>query len=714
MPNYSWPPMEQRRVMGKRLARLDGAAKASGKAKYNSDVRPAGTIHGAILHCPHAHCRVRSIDTSAAKALSGVTSVRVAAEPGKEIMWPNAEIAFVAARTEEIAREALRLIKVDYEVLPHLVREENLAAAGSRAKPAGEVVTGDPDAALRSADVVHEGEYGIPVITHCCLEPHGSTVQWSGNKVEFWPSTQAISNVGGDLAKGIELAAGNVHAHMDYVGGGFGSKFQADLWGIQAAHMSKESGGKPVKLYLDRAAELTIAGIRPSVYGKIRLGAKRDGTLVAWDSLTWMTGGMAGGGLNADLLPYVFRNVPNRRVNHTAVATNTGAQRAWRAPNHPQVSFVTCAALDDLAAKLNMDPLDFFKKNANLTVREAVYVSQLDKAADMIEWKKRYHSRGDKTAGSMKRGLGLAVGTWQGGGHASQCRTNIHPDGSVEVELGSQDIGTGTRTIITQVAAESLGLPMNAIKLNIGDNGLPPSGASGGSTTVGGVASSSRIATLNALEKLFEAAAPSLGAPADQLEAVDGKIQVKGNPAKSLTWKAACAKLGVKTISENGANDQRNPRGLNAAGVGGVHMADVSVDVETGVVTVNKVVAVQDCGLIINPKLAEGQVFGGVIMGICAALMEERVMDEATGRCLNQDMEFYKLAGIGDIGDIQVHMDITPDHDKRGVVGLGEPATIPTIAAIANACTNAIGVRVPTLPLTPRNVLNALAGRRMA
>ncbi|MBM3738771.1 MAG: xanthine dehydrogenase family protein molybdopterin-binding subunit [Acidobacteria bacterium] len=714
MPNYSWPPMEQRRVMGKRLARLDGAAKASGKAKYNSDVRPAGTIHGAILHCPHAHCRVRSIDTSAAKALSGVTSVRVAAEPGKEIMWPNAEIAFVAARTEEIAREALRLIKVDYEVLPHLVREENLAAAGSRAKPAGEVVTGDPDAALRSADVVHEGEYGIPVITHCCLEPHGSTVQWSGNKVEFWPSTQAISNVGGDLAKGIELAAGNVHAHMDYVGGGFGSKFQADLWGIQAAHMSKESGGKPVKLYLDRAAELTIAGIRPSVYGKIRLGAKRDGTLVAWDSLTWMTGGMAGGGLNADLLPYVFRNVPNRRVNHTAVATNTGAQRAWRAPNHPQVSFVTCAALDDLAAKLNMDPLDFFKKNANLTVREAVYVSQLDKAADMIEWKKRYHSRGDKTAGSMKRGLGLAVGTWQGGGHASQCRTNIHPDGSVEVELGSQDIGTGTRTIITQVAAESLGLPMNAIKLNIGDNGLPPSGASGGSTTVGGVASSSRIATLNALEKLFEAVAPSLGAPADQLEAVDGKIQVKGNPAKSLTWKAACAKLGVKTISENGANDQRNPRGLNAAGVGGVHMADVSVDVETGVVTVNKVVAVQDCGLIINPKLAEGQVFGGVIMGICAALMEERVMDEATGRCLNQDMEFYKLAGIGDIGDIQVHMDITPDHDKRGVVGLGEPATIPTIAAIANACTNAIGVRVPTLPLTPRNVLNALAGRRMA
>jgi xanthine dehydrogenase YagR molybdenum-binding subunit len=427
-----------------------------------------------------------------------------------------------------------------------------------------------------------------------------------------------------------------------------------------------------------------------------------------------MTGGFTGGGLNADLLPYVYRNVPNRRINHTAVSTNSGGSRAWRAPNHPQVSYVTCAALEDLAAKLNMDPLDLFAKNADFTARPAVYRSQLTKAAEMIEWKKRWHPRGDKSAGVVKRGLGLAVGTWGGAGHASQCRANIHPDGTVEIEMGSQDIGTGTRTIITQVAAETLGLPMNAIKLVIGDNKLPPSGASGGSTTVGGVSSSTRIATVNALEKLFETVAPGLGAPVDQLEAVDGKIQVKGNAAKSLTWKAACSKLGVKPISETGANNPQNTRGLNTLGVGGVQMADVSVDTETGVVSINKVVAVQDCGLIINPKTADSQVYGGVIMGICAALMEERVMDELTGRCLNQDMEFYKLAGIGDIGEIQVHMDITPEHDKRGVIGLGEPATIPTIACIANACANAIGVRVPTLPLTPRNVLNALAGRRMA
>ncbi|MBM3811578.1 MAG: xanthine dehydrogenase family protein molybdopterin-binding subunit, partial [Acidimicrobiia bacterium] len=200
MPNYNWPPMESRRVMGKRISRVDGIQKASGKAKYNSDVRLPGTIHGVILHSPHAHCRIKSIDTSEAEKLAGVTAVRVAAPAGTEIQWTNAEIAFVAARTEEIARDAVRKIKVEYEVLPHLVREDNLAKAGNRAKPAGEQVTGDPDAAFKQADVVHEAEYGIPVITHCCLEPHGSSVAWSGDKIEFRPSTQNVSAVGNDLA----------------------------------------------------------------------------------------------------------------------------------------------------------------------------------------------------------------------------------------------------------------------------------------------------------------------------------------------------------------------------------------------------------------------------------------------------------------------------------------------------------------------------------
>jgi xanthine dehydrogenase YagR molybdenum-binding subunit len=207
--------------------------------------------------------------------------------------------------------------------------------------------------------------------------------------------------------------------------------------------------------------------------------------------------------------------------------------------------------------------------------------------------------------------------------------------------------------------------------------------------------------------------APALNAKPEELVAADGKVMVKGQPAKALTWKAACQKLGVNSIVEQGANvpAQAAKEGLNTGGVGGVQIADVSVDVETGIVKMNRLIAVQDCGLIINPKTAESQVYGACIMSICGALMEERIMDSVTGKMLNADMEFYKLAGIKDVGEIIAHLEIDETNDSRGVIGLGEPPAIGGIAAIANAVTNAIGVRPPMIPMTPMNVLNALAGK---
>ncbi len=709
MANYSWPPMEKRRLMGKRLERLDGIAKSTGRAKYASDFNAPGMLFGEFLTCPHAHARVTSIDTSAAEKLNGVTAVRVIAKPGTEIQWAGAEVASVAAISEDVARDAVRLIKVGYEVLPHLVKEDDISKAGTRAKAAGETVTGDLEKAFSEADVTHEGSYGIPVITHCCLEPHGQVVEWKGKEINFRPSTQNVTGVGGDLAKNLQLPATDVHVKMDYIGGGFGSKFAADLWGVESAQLSKASGGKPVKMFLDRRTELTIAGVRPSAFAKVKVSAKKDGTLTGWQSDSWATGGFGGGG--SPPLPYVFINIPNQKKNHSAISTNTGGVRAWRAPNHQQATYLTCCALEDLAAKLKMDPVELFAKNADLTARPEVYRNQLKKASELMDWGKKWHQRGDSGAGPVKRGLGLAIATWGGGGHNSQCRAVIHPDGAIDIELCSQDLGTGTRTIITQVAAETLGLPMSAINLKIGDNSLPPSGPSGGSTTVGGVSSSTRKATINALEKLYEAVAASLGAKQDELEAVDGRIQVKGHPDKALTWKAACQTLGVKVISEMGANDQKNPGGLNAQGVGGINMAEVEVDTETGIVKMKKFVAVNDCGLVVNPRLAESQIHGGVIMGICSALTEERILDAATGRVLNADMEFYKLSGVGDIWEIVAHVEVLPEHDKRGIVGLGEPSAIAIPAAIANAVANAIGVRVQRIPLTPDRVLAALEGR---
>jgi xanthine dehydrogenase YagR molybdenum-binding subunit len=702
--------MEKRTVMGKSYKRVDGPQKASGRAKYASDWHDKDLLFGFYNTSPYAHARIVSIDVSAAEAMKGVAAVHVVAKAGAEVQWVGAEIAAVAATTEELAREAARKIEVKYEVLPHLVQEADLAKAGSRAKAAGEQVTGDPDKAFQEADAVSEGQYGIPSVTHCCLETHGQVIAWKGDKVEYWPSTQNISGIAGTLAPGIKVPVANIHAHMDYIGGGFGSKFSADAWAVVGAELSKKAGGRPVKLFLDRATDQLIAGNRPSAYAKVKVGGKKDGTITVWQSQSWASGGVGGGGMPP--IPYVYSEIPNKRINHSAVSINTAPQRAWRAPNNQQASYITCCAMEDFAAKIGADPLEVFIKNAGYapSARVETYRYQLRKAAELSEWKKLWRPRGTGS-GTVRRGLGIGVNAWGGGGHASKCLCTINPDGSVEVALGTQDLGTGTKTIILQVAAETLGVPINSIKLKHGDNSLPPSGASGGSTTVGGVSSSTRKATMNALAKLYEVVAPGLGAQPDQLEAVNGRIQVVGNAAKSITWQAACRKMGTSKIAEMGENEQRNPMGLNASGVGGIHIADVKVDTETGIVRMNRLVAVNDCGLIINPRLAESQCYGGCIMGICTALYEERIMDPQTGRMLNADMEFYKLAGIADVGEIVVHLDIRPENDKRGVIGLGEPAAIGIHVAIANAVANAIGVRVSTTPVTPERVLAALEGR---
>jgi xanthine dehydrogenase YagR molybdenum-binding subunit len=710
-PDYSWPPKEARKVIGTSPRRLDGPQKSTGKAKYTSDLNMKGLLWAAYLTSPHAHARITSIDTAAAEKSPGVKAVHVVAPAGTEIQWHHKEIAAVAATSEEAARDAVRKIKVEYEVLPHLVKEADLGKAGSKGKAAGERITGDPDKAIQEAEVVSEGMYGIPTADHACLEPHGCVVQWQGDQVNAWPSTQFVTGWAGGLAPNIKVPAANIKVKMDYIGGGFGSKFQPGAWAEVAALLSQKAGGAPVKVFLARDAEMAIAGHRPSDYGKIKIAGKKDGTITAWQSDTWGTGGFNGG--PQPPLPYSYTNIPNTRLNHVSITTNMAGSQAWRAPNNQQASYLTCSAFEDFAAKCGIDPMEVFQKNAGYSPRPEIYKWQLEKAAELSDWKKLWKLR-DQRTGTVRRGLGMGINQWQGGGHACTARTTIHPDGSVLLEMGTQDLGTGTRTIMTQVAAETLGLRMNQIKLVIGDNSLPPGGSSGGSTTVGGVTSATRKSTMNALAKLFDAVAPALNAQPEELEAVDGQIRIKGKPDKSMTWASACKKIppGEGKISETGANEQRNPMGLNSAGACGVQVADVTVDMETGLVKMNRFVAVQDCGLIINPRLAKSQIYGAIIMGISTALFEERIFDDATGRMLNTDMEFYKLAGLKDVGDIIVELDDRDVNDKRGVIGLGEPPAVAICAAVGNAVANAIGVRVPNIPMSPMNVLNALEGRK--
>ena len=712
MAEYKWPEAEKRQHIGKRISRIDGPDKVSGRAKYSYDQNRPGMLFGKILRSPYAHAKIVSIDTSAAEKMPGVKGVRIINGKDFELQWAGHEIVALAAETEQQAEDALRAIKVQYEKLPHLVNEFDRAKApAANLRPVStNKDEGKVDEAFTEADlIVHEGFYGNDVVAHCCLEAHGMVTEWTDDKnVFFQPSTQAVSGIGNDLARALEMPASNIHLHMDHVGGGFGGKFPVEIWSIEFTKLSKQLGGKPIKYFLDRDAELAVAGTRPSAYSHAKLGAKKDGTLVVWEFDSWGSGGV--GNLNNPAIPYVWK-LPNQRAKFQSVSTNVGPQRAWRAPNHPQAALVTMGALEDLAAKLQMDPLDMFLKNIEMTgVRANVYKEELLKAAELIGWKANWRQRGTGAPGStktVKRGLGLSIHTWAGTPHVSDCDLIINPDGSVEVRIGTQDLGVGTRTALNIVAAESLALPLNAIKVTIGDNKLPASSASGGSTTIGGISSSTRRASIDALNLLFEKVAPAMGTTADKLEAVGGKIQVIGDATKSMTWKQACAKLGVTAITARGKNPGKET--LATGGVGGAQMADVSVDIETGIVKMNKFVAVQDCGLIIDLKTAESQVFGAMIMGVTYSLFEEKIMDDATGKMLNPNMEFYKLAGLRDIGELQVHMMTGKGYDERGVIGLGEPPTNSPGAAISNAVANAIGVRVPTIPLTPARVLEALA-----
>lgn len=706
MADYHWPPADKCSLIGRRISRLDGPWKSSGRIKYSYDVNRPNMLHGKMVFSPYAHAKVVSIDSSAAEKMPGVKAVEIMTEPGKEVFWAGQEVAAVAAETEEQARDAARRIHVRYEKLPHLVSDVSPEKAGEHTKQLAEQTDGNPDQAFEQAEVISEGEYGVPVITHCCLEAHGQVAEWDGDNLTIYASTQNVSGIPGEMVRAkVADSADKVRVLTPVMGGGFGSKFSADTWGLACAKLAKKAG-RPVKMMLERDQELMAAGARPSMYAKVKVGAKKDGTLIGWASESWGTGGPDAQG-GAPSIPYVVR-IPDRRVRHTTVLTNIGPARAWRAPNHPQMCLITMSALDDMAAKLGMDTLEMLQKNIHMTGQLAkTYSAELEKAAELMDWKKKCHPRGDKTPGPIKKGLGLSIHTWGGAGHASNCNCTIQPDGSVSASLGSQDLGTGTRTVIGIITAETMGLPLEAVKVNIGDSKYPPDGASGGSTTVGGVSSSTRRAATAALNQLLEKVAPSLGTQPDDLEAVDGKVRVKGNPSRAISWKQACAKLGTTPITGVGQR-QRGNDDLISSGVGGAQMAEVSVDTETGLVHVDKLVAVQDCGLVIDLKTAESQVYGACIMGITYSLLEHKIMDEQTGRCLNADLEFYKLAGIGDFGEIVVHMMTGTGYDERGVIGLGEPPVISPGAAISNAVANAIGVRVPTLPLTPDKVLGAL------
>jgi len=449
---------------------------------------------------------------------------------------------------------------------------------------------------------------------------------------------------------------------------------------------------------LDRKEEHLVTGNRPSAAARIKAGVSAAGIITAFDAESWGTGGA--GAASGFPLPYIYQ-IANRRRAHKDAFINTGQQRPMRAPGHPQGSFITEIMMDELADKVKMDPVEFRIKNLPVEAPNAMWRSYLREGAEAFGWSKR-HPTGDPTPGPIKTGMGVAICTWGGGGRGpALAHCEIASDGSVVMRVGTQDIGTGTRTLVAMITADALGLQPAQITPQIGDTQYGVSPGSGGSTTAASTSPGMRIAALKALEALNEKVAPALGVTPDVLVAVGGRIQVKDNPSKGMSWADACKHIGTQPI----AVDADWAAGMTSATTSGVQFAEATVDIKTGIVKVTRVLAIQDGGLILNQLTAESQVYGGVIGSLNFALFEDRILDKSTGQMVNPNMEWYLLAGMSDIPQIDVRLKNMPE---RGVVGIGEPPTVPTAAAIALAVRNAIGVTVRSLPLTPAKIFQSL------
>jgi xanthine dehydrogenase YagR molybdenum-binding subunit len=731
-----WPT--PRRVIGTKVQRLDGPDKATGRAKYSYDKNLQGMLHARILRCPHAHATIKNIDAAPAEKVAGFRALHAIAKAGEEVIFAGKEIIAVAADTEEHAEDCLRAIRVDYEVLPHAVKEADALAlrdgqgtvggktqAGAinpaNSSPGGEFSTANFDQnAYQNTAAQIEGTYGVPIIIHQCLESHGLVAEWNQDQTELtvYASTQAVPGTANALAQYFKMPATRVKCITHYMGGGFGSKFGPDIQGTVAAELARKARA-PVKLMLSRAEEITVGGMRPSAAGTVKIAATREGDIRAYEIDCYGSPGVGGGAtVNLGLLPYVYVTIPNVKRKHRVVRMNIQTARAMRAPGHPQNCFLTDQAVDDLAAQLGINPIELRLRNlppndvpsqknaptSYLAIRHSLYTQQIGIIRDMCGWDGAWHppGRGD---GVVKTGLGMGIHTWGGAGRGpNPTRVTISADGSVLVQSGSQDLGTGQRTLTAIVAAEVLGLNPPDITVQLGESTFGNSTPSGGSTTAPGTAPAVLRAAEAARTAFFAAIAPRMNAQPADLRIEPGFVVNSANNER-LAWRAACARLGMTPVQATGDW----AAGFSNNGVGGVQVAEVKVDTETGVVRCTRFWAVQDVGLVVNKQGCESQMAGGIIMGINYALFEEAIYDRVTGRQVNPDMEFYKLGGIQDMPRIYIHM---MDMPERGVIGIGEPATVSTAAAVGNAVFNAIGVRVPHAPFTPERVLAALAARQ--
>ena len=712
-----WPegPLQ---TVGRPATRVDGLARARGEARYTQDLRLPGMLHAAVLRSPHARARVNKIDVGALRGLPGVRSVLGPGELDVLTGEPNYEgeaVAAVAADTIDEARAAVEAIRVEWEVLEPLLDHERALREQSFVDEPRRYERGDVERALAEADVVVEAEYRTQSVLHNALETHQSACEWEGDTLVVYTSTQYLWGVRDEVAAEFGLPKDKVRVICRFMGGGFGAKGSAGDYTFIAAELARRTG-RPVHCRLDRRDENVNSGNRNPTVQKLRIGARADGTLSAidatYDCLLGWDGWLPSTAGPVQML-YACENV---RTVENGIRLNTPPMDAFRAPGFVEGTFGLECVLDELAAKLELDPLELRRRNHadhDPMDERPFSAKELMECYRRAEphWERRHEVRA-RSDEVWKRGVGIATQLWYGGGGPpSYAWVRLSGDGLVTVVTAMQDIGTGTRTAMAQIAAEELGVPLERVTVELGDTAHGPYAVvSGGSSTTPSMGPAVRAAAGDVGRQLIEIAAQRFEVEERVLSLQNGKIVSELGGSWDIEEVAGLLEDGQ--ILGSGARGP-NPTGMRVMTYG-IQVAEVAVDVETGEVVVDRIYAVHDIGRVINPLGAESQIEGGIIQAIGHSLSEQRLLDPQSGKVLTRTLDAYKLPTIADVPEIVSELIDRPDTHltNLGAKGLGEPPIIPTAAAIANAIRDATGADIRSLPITREEVLAALREAR--
>jgi xanthine dehydrogenase molybdenum-binding subunit len=726
-------------VVGKKTPRIDAYERVTGQAQYTGDIQLPGMLYARVLRSPHPHARIVSIDTSKAEKLPGVKAiihhgnVQIPWSSGghthKRFVFNNPvryvgdALAAVAATDRQIAEEALGLIEIKYEKIPHVLDPNdalkpdapkigpngNLSVGTGNFSAPIEESWGNLETGFQEADKIFEDTYITKHVNNAQLERRVSVAKWEAGKLTVFASTQGVSNARTDIAKDFGLPLSKVRVVCKYMGGGFGNKNQAQDYDYMAVMLAK-AAGQPVKLEFTREDDYIGMHGRWSSEQHYKIGVKKDGTITAvqLDAVTNMGAYRKQSG---NLSGTDFYQIPNFKKVIKPVHTNTVVAANYRAPAYPQAVFGFASFLDQIAFELGINPIEMFMRNRIQKYKSKIPFTSnhleecIVEGAKRIGWNEKWHKPGSMSA-AKKHGIGMALGGYPFRPGLGAATIRVNPDGTAHVLVGVTDIGTGAKSTMAIIAAEALGIPLNQIQLTNGDTDVTPySVGESGSRTTPFTGPAVIAAAEDVRKQIFAIAAGQLKVMPEEVDLRDGQVFAKASPAQKIPLAQVVAKSGELIGRATTNLSFKDAEGKSFA----AHFAEVEVDTWTGHVNITRYVAAHDSGTIINPLAAESQIKGGVVQGIGMAFSEELLIDRMTAVPVNPNYRDAKVPTHMESPEVEV---VFVEHaDPYGPFGgkvVGEPPITPAVATIANAIFNATGKRFKELPITPDKIVQAL------